>query len=341
MIQRERVIPIDNDVEQNVASTKKVSWVTYADNFPFMAIFGIILSYAATCMSFINFPKCASTLENYVDTTSTIVYMELFVVCLLLVHISVFMHSVAVAILETTREACHRTTMGCECCPSTCQKISQKTCNAIWAIVGTTAMFFQYAGCIAFFSFSSTSTMVSFVMKETCVMYETLIEEYIQKAENYIDSAKTLLGQTNNMTMQVLSQYNEMMALQQSYQNTAFKQMEKVHMGPSLVDERSFGNERFPERYLSSSFNPVSAIESGQDTLAVLNQTIANVEGQLDIYKNHLAETVVFCNDYGGLYTYLFEITIAAGLFLVAHFILYARHQKNFTVWFYEEKYFR
>jgi len=202
-------------------------------------------------------------------------------------------------------------------------------------------MFFQYAGCIVFFSLSSTSTLVSFVMKETCSMYETLIGEYVQKAEAYIQSAKTLLGQTNNMTMRVLSQYNEMMALQQSYQNTAFKQMEKVNMGPSLVDERSFGKERF-ERYLSSSsFDPVSAIESGQDTLTVLNQTIANVEGQLVVYKNHLAETVVFCNDYGGLYTYLFEITIAAGLFLVAHFILYARHQKNFTVWFYEEKYFR
>lgn len=338
MIQREKIIPID--VESN-NTTKKASCFTYVDNIPFMAILGIILSIASTCISFLNFPKCQSTLEKYVATSSTMVNMQYFVVYLLLVHVGVFMHSVAVSALETSREVCHSTTIGCECCPSTCQKISRKTCNAIWAIVGTTAMFFQYAGCIAFFSLSSTSTLVSFVMKETCVMYETLIEEYIQKAENYILSAKTLLGQTNNMTMQVLSQYNEMMALQQSYQNTAFKQMEKVRMGPSLVEERSFGNERFPERYLSSSFNPVSAIESGQDTLAVLNQTIANVEGQLDVYKNHLSQTVVFCNDYGGLYTYLFEITIAAGLFLVAHFILYARHQKNFTVWFYEEKYFR
>ena len=339
MIQREKVIP--KDVESNVEFKKASSCFTYADNIPFMAILGIILSYAGTCIAFINFPKCQTTLEKYVDTTSTIVYMELFVIYLVLVHVSVFMHSVAIAIMETTREACHRTTL-CECCTSRCKKISRKTCSGIWAIVGTTAMFFQYAGCIAFFSISSTSSLVSFVMKETCKMYENLIEEYIQKGESYIDSAKTLLHQTNNMTMHVLFQYNEMMALQESYKNTAFMQMENVNMGPSLMEKRRFGRERFSERYLSSSsFNPISAIERGQDTLAVLNQTIANVESNLDLYKTHLSQTVVFCNDYGGMYSYLFEITIAAGLFLVAHFILYATHQKNFTIWFYEEKYFR
>ena len=58
----------------------------------------------------------------------------------------------------------------------------------------------------------------------------------------------------------------------------------------------------------------------------------------MNYYESELQKSVEFCNDYSSIYDSLYMVSVATVLLLVAHFIIFAVHNKYFTAWNYEAR---
>ena len=83
-------------------------------------------------------------------------------------------------------------------------------------------------------------------------------------------------------------------------------------------------------------FNPTESIAEGKSVIWTLNQTIIDTEKQINYYETQLHNSINFCNDYSNIYDSLYMVSIGTVLLLVAHFIIFAVHNKYFTAWNYE-----
>ncbi len=354
-----RVIPknTESDIEQHGATeTEQASFFdATVGNVPVGGTIGLIMTVVSIVVITTNMGHCEQVLLKYNSRfTDWSTYQNIVLGCLLALHTGVFGHGVAVGCLETSRELCHAEEIGCYACcckdPLTrcgancrkCQSYGRSICQVGWATVGTALIFLFYVGLVGTFSVASTSTLFAYLFAQTCQQYSQLIDVQTQKAYAYLNDAKQYIGRADNVTKHFLLQYNQWMDLQESFRNSAMNQMANVETISYTQNEQIMwkpSREEFRGRKLM--YDPRLAMAQGQSTIATLNQTIAHTEQQLRYFEGQFQESVVFCNDYAGMYGSLYSVTVGVGILLVAHFIIYGSHYKYFTAWYYESKLLR
>lgn len=325
---------------------------TSIGNFPIGATIGLILTIISTIMIGVNFSTCQSILFKYNSNLSNMAtYLYIVLGCLITLHTAVLSHGIAVGVLETSRELYKAKEVGCYfcCCKKKstkcglyCRKIqkcNQVTCQIVWAIIGTVFMFLFYLFTIGLSITSSISTIVSYLLLKTCSLYSDFIDQSIKSARDYVSQAKGYIGQADNVTTQFLYSYNKFVDLQQSFKNSAMNQINTIETN-SYVGETKWMPEKYHDncgRRLTM-FDPKDSIAQGKSVLWTLNETIYNTENQINYYESELQKSVEFCNDYSSIYDSLYMVSVATVLLLVAHFIIFAVHNKYFTAWNYEAR---
>jgi hypothetical protein len=372
----------DGKVDINDMFKKCNSWLKYisflydvsVDNLPFGSIIGLTLTIVSTCLISTGMGNSVSIISKYNENENLgyfINYYSLSLLCYIVLHVCVLLHGISICTLETSRELCQRSEVGCYfgCCKNknTCfgkfcrcyQKCARVSVQAVWGVVGTLLMFIFYFLSVSYFVFSTLSTTVSYYLKSTCKIFSNTINTYKNNALNYVKKAKLHINSADAVALTILSEYNNWVNMQQKFLESGMGQIQSID-GPGISgspEHKELWTPNEPNNYdnyqeenvhcncgrhlmvnNATSFSPLQKIADGRSILSILNESIYQTESQIYYYDGQfkMAETV--CYDYSSIYDSLYLISIGTGLLLLAQFIMFAVHYKYFSVWNYEVK---
>ena len=210
----------DGTVELKDIFNKCNSWLGYIsflydvslDNLPLGSIIGLTLTIVSTFLISTGMSNSISIILKYNENekiTYFINYYSLSLICFIILHVCVLLHGISICTLETSRELCQRSEVGCYLCcckdKKTCfgkfcrsyQKCARVSVQAVWGVVGTLFMFIFYFLSISYFVFSTLSTTVSYYLKKTCKIFSNTINFY--KSNDLEDALKWCLNNDNDM----------------------------------------------------------------------------------------------------------------------------------------------
>lgn len=322
------------------------------DNIPWGAIVSLVITCVASSIIFTNLTSCQHTVEKYVNMDTFINYLTYCLLGIILIQVAVLLHGISVCILESSRECCKVKQVGCGCqqyskkCVSRCrccQKCTRIGFQSLWAIFGTALLLLTYFFSIAQLCISVLSTLSSYLFTQTCHSFSKLIEDLISTSNQYISEAKVYLQQADQTAIDFLNKYHEFVSIQDTFQQSAMGELSQV-ASPTIVDQPNkelilWNNEiNFGRRLSDEVFNPELEIAKGRSFISVLNQTILETETQIVYYEKQFEIIKEVCFDYSSMYDNFYYIMIGCLLIAFSQLIIFAVHNKYFTIWNYEVK---
>jgi hypothetical protein len=335
----------------------KIKFISYLydvsiDNIPWGAILSLIITVIASSIILTNLSSCQQTVEKYFSMSTFSNYLTTSLVGIILLQIAVLLHGISVCILESSRECCKVKQIGCRCkqyskkCLTKClccQKITRIGCQSFWGIFGTLLLLITYFFSLAQICISVISTLSSYLFTQSCNSFSNIIKNLIDNGYQYIAEAKVYLQQGDQIALDFLTKYHEFINLQETFTNSAMGQLNQVST-PTVVDnpkpeitiwkkESSFGRQ-----LAANDFNPELEIAKGRSFISVLNQTILETESQLIYYESQFEKVKEVCFDYSSMYDNFYYIMIGCLMIAFSQLIIFAVHNKYFTIWNYEVK---
>lgn len=333
------------------------------DNLPAGAIVGALMTIVSLSYIWsgidgvnINFYKYFSSSQ----VISFIYYCMLSSSFVLLLHIAILLHGFSIFILETSRECCLVTNVGCYCCKNKhlrkccmCfQSCAQTITQIIWGIVGTISCLSVYAITIVLFNISSISTISSYFLSKNCNYFKDFALKLKKESIHYLNLAKSSVNKADSAILMVLAQYNDWVNMKNKFLDSDVKTITTGIEETTTTYENNKFNFESPERYQysnnygrklmetnnSGEFSILSELSNGQSILKILNKTIYDTENQIQYYDTIFNQSIIVCNDYGDMFDSFYYITIGIGILLFSHLIMSAVHYKYFSVWMYEVK---
>lgn len=358
-----------HDVE--VANDKCKRWFNWLsvmydhsiDNLPAGAMFGSLMtivsfSYIWSGIDGVNINFYKYFTSEHVNTF--IYYCIVSSSFVLLLHVAILLHGFSIFILETSRECCLVTNVGCYCCKNKnlkkccmCfQSCAQTITQIVWGIVGTISCLAVYATTIILFNVSTISTMSSYILSNNCNYFKDLALKLKKQSLEYLELAKLSVHKADNTILMVLTQYNAWVDMKTKFLDSGVK---TINTGIQQTTETYENNEFYfesPERFqysnnygrrlsetnVSGEFSILTELSKGQSILNILNNTIYETENQIQYYDTVFNQSIIVCKDYGDMFGSFYYITIGIGILLFSHLIMSAVHYKYFSVWMYEAK---
>lgn len=338
------------------------------DNLPGAAIFGILLTIISFSYTWTGINGVNSTFQKYFPNNlvnSFVYYCMISSILILVLHLAILLHGISIFILETTREVCVISKVGCYCCKNKSlrkccicfQACAQTITQIIWGIFGTVSCLVVYGSSIVAFNVSSVATVSSYVMKNSCSYFKIFTETLKNKSKKYLILAKNSVGKADSVMLMVLSQYNAWVDMKNKFLDSGINTISTItDETTNSVDTYEYSNTELnfqsPQQFeyernygrllvetnTTTEFNILNQLSKGQSILSILNNSIYDTERQIEYYDTIFNQSIVVCNDYGNMYDSFYYITIGIGILLFSHLIMSAVHYKYFSIWMYEVK---
>lgn len=326
------------------------------DNLPMGSVIGLTLTIIATSIISFGIVSSEQIINKYNKNTSMgnyITYHAIGLSLFIIVHICVLIHGISICLLETSREWYGKKEVGCYCgkCKSKnsncgkkcriCQKISRKSIQITWAIIGTILLLCLYLISISGLVFSSITTIISFILKNTCSIFLYNVNNLKLEAKSYLTKAKFYHNYTDSMMNSMLNEYNKWVNVKDSFINSGMGQVENITSTIYYPDPKAEFLLEKPNilgRHLTEVFNPSKHITNGKSLLETFNASIYQTEMQLNYYSNQYDIINEFCFDYASIYDNLYLVTIGILILLFSQIIMFSVHYKYFSTWNYELK---
>ena len=334
-------------------------------NFPIGGLIGLgitITSCMFTSAAMVQISRTAGKYDESGIVTRYIGYYVFSSILFISVHGAVFLHGLSTGILETQRECCGAKMgeggPGCRCCccqrssPCACcckylEKFAQRSCQFIWAIVGTVLLIAIYIIGLALLLVSTATTGLSYAMSYSCIVFSEVVAKYMLTVKDYIVIARSALGKTDATMREVLQKYQQWNNIQNQFSDSGVGQIAKAGgVGESSFISTDSENSKFSgipkkHRMLMSPrgrllFDPEEEIRAGRSIISALNETIFQSEAQLVYYEQQYKIVEEYCFDFAALYNAFFYVLIAALCLLMSELIVFAVHTKYFSAWNYE-----
>ena len=361
-VNKRKKLDIDGDGDVDfkdimLLSKNKLKFISYLfdvsiDNIPWGAILSLIITCIASSIIFSNLLSCQNTVEKYFNISTFTNYLTICLFSIILLQLAVLLHGISVCILESSRECCKVKQVGCGCqqhskkCISgcrCCQKCTRIGCQSLWAIFGTMFLLITYVFSLAQVCFSVLSTLSSYLFTQTCHSFSRLIENLISDGYKYIAEAKIYLQQADQTALEFLNKYHEFVNIQEEFTKSALGELNQVS-SPTFVDnpkkELIIWDKQgeFGRKLTENTFNPELEIAKGRSFISVLNQTILETETNLVYYESQFENIKEVCFDYSSMYDNFYYIMIGCMMIAFSQLIIFAVHNKYFTIWNYEVK---
>ena len=338
------------------------------DNLPGAAIFGLLLttvsfSYAWTGIDDLVLNSGFNIYFLNSNVNLFLKYCMFSSIFVLLLHFAILLHGVSIFILETTREVCVISNVGCYCCKNknlkkccVCfQYCAQTVTQIIWGFVGTLSCLIVYCLSIIAFNISSITTISSYFMKNSCGYFKLFVENIRNQSNDYLNLAKSSIDKADNVILMVLAQYNAWIDMKNQFLDSGIKTITDGITTETITPSESYNREiefespeqfqynvgyqrRLMESNISNDFSILKELSKGQSILSVLNKSIYDTEQQIEYYNTILNHSVVVCKEYGNMHDSFYYITLGIGILLISHLIMSAVHYKYFSIWMYEVK---
>jgi len=357
------------------------------DNIPLGAMIGFTLTLIASVIVKVGINESLDVVMKY-NKNAYIegfdeYYMYVFIT-LILLHLAVLLHGFSITALETSREICQISEVGCYCC---CMKrdtkkgrlcrifqgASQHIVQVVWGILGTFLMFVYHGLVIMSFVISLGMTTISYIFRQQCDSFVTMMELLKVKSQNYIKLAKKYVVKADNTAWFVLSQYNQWVDMKQRFLSSSLNTMKNIthplqienpvektmwqpepEPNPIIynfpVKDQEFGDIAYNENVINrklfdvgsnmnyTGFDPILEIGNGRSILSVLNTSIHEAEKQVIYYSSQMHNAAIMCEDYASIYYSLNSVLVGCIILLISHYIMSVVHYKYFSVWNYEMK---
>ena len=156
---------------------------------------------------------------------------------------------------------------------------------------------------------------------------------------------KIELSNANNVTNNILNQYNKWVNLKNDFEQSAIGEISNQYMNNEKkngyewepINEKEFRyNQR--GRYLLENFDPQYQLAQGKSYLQTVNNSIYETESQINYYEIQLIKMNDICLDFTNLYDNFYLILIGIFIILLSSYLLFSVHCKYFSVWNYEVK---
>ena len=272
---------------------------------------------------------------------------------LIIVQTTIFFHGIALFIYygSNGKRYCFGLISGedqnCGICTSICGHV-------FVGIFGTLGVI-----CVYFVSLSVTFGCLvvlglSWVLDQSCLSFQQLVNKYIALAKEYLKKAFTLVQENTEKAKELLLEFDNIQDLTSIFDNSAIGDIVSS-LASSTVSgsiETSFSTIHSSSSSSSSSsrvlrnnvvplpsitrIDPQAEIASGIDALDVLNKTILSVEQQILYYEQVSRVLTEFCYDAASLYSSVIYLCIGAFVVSISQFLMFASHVKQFTAWSYE-----
>jgi hypothetical protein len=212
------------------------------DNLPLGAMIGFTLTLIASVIVKVGINESLDVVMKYNKNAYVEgfdeYYMTVFLT-LILLHLAVLLHGCSITVLETSREICQISEVGCYCC---CKKrntskgrlcrifqgVTQHIVQVVWGTVGTFLMVLYYGVVIASFVISLGMTSLSYIFTKQCGEFKNMIEILKDKSIKYIKLAKKYVVKTDNTAWFVLSQYNKWVDMKQRFLDSSLNTMKNI-----------------------------------------------------------------------------------------------------------------
>jgi hypothetical protein len=357
------------------------------DNLPIGAMIGFTMTLIAFAISKVGISSSLDVVMQYNNNEYVQGFNEYYMyvfITMILLHLAVLLHGCSITALETSREICQISEVGCYCC---CKKrdtkkgrlcrifqgASQHIVQVVWGILGTFLMFVYYGLIIMSFVISLGMTTISYIFRQQCDSFVTMMELLKVKSQNYIKLAKKYVVKADNTAWFVLSQYNQWVDMKQRFLSSSLNTMKNITHPLQIenpvektmwlpepepepiiynfpVKDQEFGDIGYNGNVINrklfdvgsnmnyTGFDPILEIGNGRNILSVLNTSIHEAEKQVVYYSSQIHNAAAMCEDYGSIYYSLYSVVIGCVILLVSHYIMSAVHYKYFSVWNYEMK---
>jgi hypothetical protein len=352
---------------------KLASWCfdSSVENFPIGGAIGLGMTIFSCILISGAMYRIRSIVLMY-DTEGVVLqyfgYYVFGIVFFIAVHSAVFLHGISVGVVETERELCGNTKAGnccfyscCCCCrkKSKCgicckivEKFAQRSCQLIWALLGTVLLLAMYIVGLAMFLVSTLTTSTSYGLTYSCGLFEALLQKYMKVSQDYIATAKQHLTSTDSVISGILESYSSWNNLKDQYSNSAVGQLGQVSgiaaggsssgasiSAPRTSYDSTSASASIPRRLsqtTGTSFDPKLSLAQGQSMVQVLNASIYDTEEQLAYYDEQSQVLIQYCRDVSSLYDAFLYILIASIVILFSELLMFAVHTKYFSAWNYE-----
>jgi hypothetical protein len=270
------------------------------------------------------------------------------------------------------RHAARNNDNGCEQCVHRCGVCCSTSGQIFVALFGTFGIWLIYLMALAVTFGGCVNVGVSWVLNQSCGTFQTLVSTYMVLANSYLTRAKEAVLSNRAKARELLHDFQNIQDLTSLFDNSALgtvvagltssevastlpTQFGTIQGTQGTQGMQGMQHHPVPPttapttvfRFLFSgagavsvpsiaAIDPKAMIESGIDTLEVLNVTIARVEQQV-LYYGQVGQLLAeFCYDAASLYDSVIYLSIGAFVVSISQMLIFAFHVKQFTAWSYE-----
>lgn len=306
------------------------------DNFPILSFFSFLITITSFILSCYHLREIEPTFIKYKINTEYNKYYIYFLMFITVTHLLSFFHSLSVSIIETIREW---TFNRCKKFFRKYKKIIQRKSfqkkynlyQTIWGIFGTISLFSSYLSTLTFLVLSSITTVVVYILTYSCREISNKLQLFIDTSNTYINKAKFQLENANNITDNILYQYQEMVNLQKVIKESSMQKINEIY----TVSENLEYNNIYSRKLLYDNFNPEVEIANGKNYLQVLNKTIIRTEQNVGVYIKYGKYYEEMCYDFSDLYDHFYYIFISFVLLVLSSYFIFTSHSKYFSIYNY------
>ena len=310
------------------------------DNFPISSLLSFILTLSAFILSFYHLNEIEPIFTKYNINNKYKNYYIYFLAFITFTHLLSFLHGISISVIETIREWQFRK------CKKYCRKYKKliKTDSfqhnynyfqITWGILGTIFLFVSYIITVSSLVLSSITIIIVYILKYSCEELSNKLELFRYTSQEYIYKAKYQLENANNITANILSEYQKMVNLQEMFKESSLQKVNEMYTVSNDIEYTPEHNEMYPRMLLQQRFNPEVEIAKGKSYLQILNQTIIYTENNINQYISHGKYYEEVCYDFSGLYDHFYYIFIAFVLLVISSYFVFANHYKYFSLYNY------
>jgi hypothetical protein len=330
-------------------------------NFPFGAAVGVTITVLGCVFISAAMVSITRTVGKYDQTGEITSYLPYFVtgtIVYVVIHSLVLMHGVAVGVLAEENGLGLRHTGYCcvvcspgsrgACCCKALERLAGHIFQFIWATFGSIALFAIYIVALGMLLASTATAGLSFVLKQTCTMFATVVATYVTQAKAFIALGKKNMGLADGVMMDVIRQYHSWNNVQHEFRTQGVGQVATVAVSSSAAAPAPMQESGFEPPALAGipgarrlgvvGLDPMAELSNGRSILDTLNMTIYDSEEQLLYYEKQFSHVMEFCVDFGNLYDSFYWVVVAVLCILCSNFLIFAVHVKYFAAWNYEAK---